>query len=279
MDNTQTNEKKASKSNENAVTNTDKKAKNRKKSSAIKVFLTIFLVILIICISMASVFAYLIHINYYGIADKYEKSLENIPLVKLILPPPYDPEAPYHMPFHILASKYNQLREENSKLNLEVETLKNEVDELSYYKDNADSIMSENARLRTELMAGLDEYNSKMKKYEQIKSELDRSIANVNIEEFRNYYESIDAENARDIYESIVNQDVADSRLREFAAIYENMDASTAAAILEKMGTSRMNLIVDILFNMKKERSSAIISAMRQDFAAKVMNQLSARYR
>lgn len=257
----------------------DRNTKAKNKSGGSKVFLTVLMVALVVAISMAGAFAYLIHTNYYGIADKYRDKFENIPIVKLILPPPYDPESPYVMPFHILASKYNETRQKKSELDAEISKLNAIIDELTPYKNNADTIAAQNEAMNKQLTAGLEQYELKVKQYEQIKSELDKNIANINIEEFRKFYESINVQNAKKIYEEIIMRDVSDARFRELASIYESMDAATAAGILQKMGTSKMHLITEILFNMNKDRSSAIVSAMKQDFAAKVMEQLAKLYK
>jgi flagellar motility protein MotE (MotC chaperone) len=113
----------------------------------------------------------------------------------------------------------------------------------------------------------------------ELKSQIDKLIASGNKEEFKAYYESIDAEKAEELYSQAIKEQQIDAKAKEFAQIYAEMDESAAAAIFEQLGEEKLDMISEILMAMSKKNSSAIIESMTPSFAAKVTEKLDELYK
>jgi flagellar motility protein MotE (MotC chaperone) len=89
------------------------------------------------------------------------------------------------------------------------------------------------------------------------------------ISSYKEYYESIDPENAEAIYKQVVQQEQEDEEITEYAATYSNMKASQAAAIFNTMGDN-LPLVGKILWSMDAQSRANILGAMDTDIAAAV---------
>jgi flagellar motility protein MotE (MotC chaperone) len=65
---------------------------------------------------------------------------------------------------------------------------------------------------------------------------------------------------------------------KKFSQLYEAMDSSASAKIFEQMGESKMDLIISIIKNIKKEKTSEILAAMKPEFASKLTEKMSQLY-
>ncbi|BCN29416.1 MotE family protein [Anaeromicropila herbilytica] len=65
-------------------------------------------------------------------------------------------------------------------------------------------------------------------------------------------------------------------RVKELAATYSKMDAATAAASLETM-TADLDLVSDILLEMRPAQSALIMDNMSKEFAAKITKKMSTK--
>lgn len=89
------------------------------------------------------------------------------------------------------------------------------------------------------------------------------------IEEYKNYYESIDPANAEVLYKQVVAQTQKDEQLEDYVKTYSSMKPKEAAAIFDTM-TDNLQLVADILTNMNSEARGDILGKMSSDTAAKV---------
>lgn len=89
------------------------------------------------------------------------------------------------------------------------------------------------------------------------------------IEEYMEYYESIDPANAEIIYRQVVEQTAVDDELEDYVKTYSNMKAKEAAAIFDTM-TDDLKLVANILENMDAQSRADILGKMDPDTAAKV---------
>ncbi|MBR1629974.1 MAG: hypothetical protein IJ679_12040, partial [Lachnospiraceae bacterium] len=89
------------------------------------------------------------------------------------------------------------------------------------------------------------------------------------INAYREYYESIEPDNAEQIYRQIIEQQQASKQIQEFATTYSTMDASEAAAIFDTM-SDNLKLVSRILGAMSVEERSQILSAMDKENAARL---------
>lgn len=89
------------------------------------------------------------------------------------------------------------------------------------------------------------------------------------IEEYKEYYESIDPANAEIIYRQVVEQTAVDEELEDYVRAYSTMKPKEAAAIFDTM-TDDLSLVADILENMDAQSRANILGKMDPDTAAKV---------
>jgi flagellar motility protein MotE (MotC chaperone) len=89
------------------------------------------------------------------------------------------------------------------------------------------------------------------------------------ISSYKEYYESIDPENAEVIYKQVVEQLQEDEEISDYAATYSNMKPAQAAAIFNTMGNN-LPLVGKILWAMDAQSRANILGAMDTDIAAAV---------
>lgn len=89
------------------------------------------------------------------------------------------------------------------------------------------------------------------------------------IEEYKEYYESIDPANAEIIYRQVVEQTAVDDRMEDYVTTYASMKPKEAAAIFDTM-TDDLDLVAEILENMDAQSRANILGKMNADTAAKV---------
>ena len=144
-----------------------------------------------------------------------------------------------------------QLRKEKTRRNdsvAQVADLEAQVAELQGYKDAVDEFEEE-----------------KEKFYEEVVF----SDEAPDINAYKEYYESIEPDNAEQIYKQVVQQLEDDSEIKGFATTYSTMDSSEAAAIFDTMD-GNLNLVAKILGAMSVQDRSAILAAMDKENAAKL---------
>lgn len=89
------------------------------------------------------------------------------------------------------------------------------------------------------------------------------------IEQYKEYYESIDPDNAELLYKQVVEQQQTDSKISDYVKGYSQMKSKEAAAIFDTM-TDNLNLVAQILENMDAQSRADILGKMNSDTAAKV---------
>lgn len=89
------------------------------------------------------------------------------------------------------------------------------------------------------------------------------------IEEYKNYYESIDPANAEMIYRQVAEQTAANDEIEDYVNTYSTMKPKEAAAIFDTM-TDNLQLVADILEHMDTQPRADILGKMDSDTAAKV---------
>ena len=89
------------------------------------------------------------------------------------------------------------------------------------------------------------------------------------IEEYKQYYESIDPADAEIIYRQVVEQTAANDEMDDYVKAYSSMKPKEAAAIFDTM-TDNLELVAKILSAMKADARGDILGNMKTDTAAKV---------
>ena len=88
------------------------------------------------------------------------------------------------------------------------------------------------------------------------------------------YYESIDAENAAELYKEAVQQEAQDEELDDYAKTYAAMKPKQAAAIFESM-TNNLKLVAEILEHMDTDSRAKILDQMDSEIAASITNLMA----
>ncbi len=129
-----------------------------------------------------------------------------------------------------------------------VADLQSQIAELQKYKDNEAAFEEEKQKFYQEVVFGENAPD---------------------IEQYKTYYESIDAANAEVLYKQVVEQLQEDQDLEDYVNTYSSMKPKEAAAIFDTM-TDNLQLVADILSQMDAQSRADILGKMSSDTAAKV---------
>ena len=196
---------------------------------------TIIVAVVIIAIWLV-IFGLLIKLDVGGFGSTVLRPiLKDVPVINRILPDASDEEVAAETGY-----KYKNLAE--------AAQMQAEIDRLKTFEDNQTY-------------------------YEELKKKFDEEVVYTDnapdIEEYKKWYEEMNPDNAADIYQQVLLKINYTAQVKAWAEAYSKMDAKSAAAILEEM-TGDINLVSDILNNMKSTQRAAILAAMDPVFAAKI---------
>lgn len=221
---------------------------------------TSFLIGLVVIVIWLIIFALLIKMDVGGVGSMLRPYLKNVPVINQILPEASNEEIAEETGY-----KYNSLAEA-------VERIKELEKQLAAYQTSGDASAQTIAELQAEIDR-LKVFEENQEYYEQLKDEFDREVVFTenapDIEEYKKWYESIDADNAALLYSEVVEQLQYSKKVQEWAETYAKMDAENAAAILEEM-TGDTDLVAKILLSMTSKQRAAILAEMDTVYAAKL---------
>ncbi len=238
-------------------------------------FLTAAIIMIVI---LGGVFYIIINKNINGLADRYRREIQSIPLLKMALPALADPEDPKYLSEKELRIKYQELRVMRDGLLEKIKEIEEENTELQKYKDEYEKILAENEQVKNDVEEQRLKIEQELKKVGDEKRKIDELIVKNDKTGFKEYFQNVNEETAKELYAQIIKEQKADENSKKFAQIYENMDPADAARILEEIGNSKLEIVVDVFKNMKKEASSEILAAMSTGFASKVSEELKELY-
>lgn len=251
--------------------------KNKRKASAI---ITLAVVVIIIAVVFGGVFYFIILNNSGGFAEKHRSTIQKLPVFRTALPAAPDPLDPKYMTPRQIKDKYVEFRAENEELKKQLDEATKKLNEYKYYKDNIESLETDAENKLNEIIDRTAALDAKELQLNEMKKQLDELIAEkAGRESFIEYFEKIDPENAKLIYESFAKKKQQNEEIKKFAQIYSKMDSDSAARIFEQLGNSKLDMIAETLMVMSKENSAAILEAMTPEFAAKVTEKLNELYR
>ncbi len=239
----------------------DKKEKVVKKRNNKLISILILLMILFVWIL---IIALLVKLDIGGFGTTLRPVIKDIPIVNKVLPVLTDEELAEekNYPYASLAEamvKINELEKTNEELELNIEE----------YKNNSNKLEEE--------LATLSELKEKDDKFNQRVLEFDRNVVfgdeAPEIEEYKNYYESINPDNAEIIYRQVIYDVNSSQEVKEKADIYSQMDPKAAAQIFETLSNDT-DLLLLILSNMSKSSSSEILSEMNPELAGTLTKKL-----
>ena len=222
----------------------------------------VFVTLMIIVIWIA-ILAVLIHFDVGGFGSTVMKPiLKDVPYVNKILPKTEEEETktkedskyPYKTVDEAVAyikeleKELADAKESNSENDAYVADLEAQAAQWKEYKDNEQKFEEEKAKFYKEVVF---------------------SDQAPDINEYKKYYESIDPQNAENLYKQVVEQQEKDDDMSDYVKAYSQMKPKQAAAIFDTM-TDNLELVAKILSAMKADARGDILGNMKTDTAAKV---------
>ena len=243
----------------------DKKKKSEEKEGIFSRILTIIIVLFIVAIWLA-IFALLIKYDVGGFGSTVLRPmLKDIPGINQRLPDIPDEQAAEenNYPYKNLPEAMDRISELEAELAAANGTKKGNANYLA-------QLEAEVARLKT--------FEENQLQFQKEKDKFDKEVVfndkAPDPEEYKKYYESIDPDNAAEIYRQVVEQQDTEKKLIEQAEMYKNMKPEEAAAILNGMGGD-LDLVANILLHMKTKDAGAILAKMDTNMAAKITKKIS----
>lgn len=238
-----------------------------------------FITALVVMVTVVGGAAYLvIHNNVKGLGEQSRKYLQDNPALKWMLPAVPDPEDPKYMSDDEIKKKYLEVKAVRDNLMNQLDQANTKIQELQKYKDNEDKLHAEIDLGKKNLQSQQTQIDEEKKKLGEDKAKFEKLIASSDKTGFKEFYEKLDKETAQKIYSDIMKEQKASDDAKKFSLLYEAMDPDSSAKIFEQMGSEKMDLIVDILKNIKKETTAEILAAMTPTFASKVTEKMSQIY-
>lgn len=223
--------------------------------------ITGFIVAILIIAIWLGIFALLIKMDVGGFGSTVLRPLlKDVPVISSILPDATDSEIAAETGY-----KYKNLA-------AAVERIKQLEKDLATYQTSSEN-SAEQIRDLTAEVARLKAYEANQTYFEELKKKFDQEVvftANApDIETYKSWYEMLDAENAAQIYQQVIEKLSYSSQVKDWAETYSKMDAAAAAKILQEM-TGDMDLVSKILLNMTSTKRGAVLAQMDSVFAAKI---------
>lgn len=231
--------------------------------------LSVIFVILILIVWFA-ILAALIKFDIGGFGSSVLRPiLKNVPFASKILPEPTEDELAKEAEengeegqiatLSQAKEMIIKLEEENEKLNKNNKALKEEnadlakqIERLQVFEDNQSEFQEQKEKFYREIVYGENAPDA---------------------DTYSKWYESIDAAHAEAIYRQVVSSQSVDSNLKDLAKTYENMKPAAAAAALEKM-SDNLDTVAEILSAMKADKRAKVMDQMDAAFAANVTKKL-----
>lgn len=219
------------------------------------------LVAIIIIVIWLVIFALLIKMDVGGFGSTVLRPiLKDVPVINRILPDASDDEVIIDTGY-----KYKSLAQA-------VERIRELERELASYQENGSVSQETIARMQAEIDR-LKVFEDNQIYYEELKRKFDEEVVFTDnapdIELYKAWYEEMDPDNAADIYQQVLLKINYTQAVKSWAEAYSRMDAGSAAAIMEEM-TGDIDLVAEILDNMKAAQRAAILAEMDTVFAAKI---------
>ena len=222
----------------------------------------VFVTLMIIVIWIA-ILAVLIHFDVGGFGSTVmQPILKDVPYVNKILPKTEEEET--------------KTKEDSKYPYKTVDEAVEYIKELEKELADAKESNSENDAYVADLEAQAaqwKEYKENEQKFEEEKAKFYKEVVfsdqAPDINEYKKYYESIDPQNAENLYKQVVEQQEKDDDMSDYVKAYSQMKPKQAAAIFDTM-TDNLELVAKILSAMKADARGDILGNMKTDTAAKV---------
>lgn len=238
-------------------------AKKKKEESSGK--FGSFLIILLFLLIWVSVLALLVKLDVGGLGTTLRPYIKNIPVVNLMLPRVSDEQIQWeeNYPYKnmdeamreldTLKQQVEMLTKENTAQAIEITQLKSENTRLKFFEDDVTA------------------FEDRVQRFEQYVVFNDKAP---DVTAYREFYESIEPENAAQLYQAVVELIQYDEGIIKQAELFANMKPGQAAEALQEM-TADIEFITKVLLAMKKDNATEIMNKMDALFVAKVMQRMT----
>lgn len=238
-------------------------AKKKKEESSGK-FGT-FLIIILFLLIWISVLALLIKLDVGGLGTTLRPYIKDVPVGNLMLPNVSDEQIQWEENY-----PYKNMDEAMNELDL----LKQQVEKLT--KENTEQaieitqLRAENNRLKN-FEDDVKAFEERVKRFDQYVVFNDKAP---DVTAYKEFYESIEPENAAQLYQYVVELIQYDEGVIKQAELFANMKPGQAAEALQEM-TADIEFITKVLLAMKKDNATEIMNKMDALFVAKVMQRMT----
>lgn len=221
---------------------------------------------IIVFIILLSILAVCIKLDVGGIGKGVLRPiLKDVPVINKILPDVSDETLAVEQGY-----MYDNLPDAIARIN-ELEAQVKEYEKTQ--KEDTTTIADLQKRLDA-----LKELEANQKEFTERVEAFDKNVVfnekAPDIEEYKQFYEGINAENAAEIYRQVVEQQMIDEKVKEQADRYAKMEPVAAADALQVM-TGDLDIVADILMSMSTKNAAAIMNEMDPDFCAKITKKMS----
>ena len=207
----------------------------------------------------------LIKLDVGGLGTTLRPYIKDVPVVNLMLPNVSDEQIQWEENY-----PYKNMDEAMNELDL----LKQQVEKLT--KENTEQaieitqLRAENNRLKN-FEDDVKAFEERVKRFDQYVVFNDKAP---DVTAYKEFYESIEPENAAQLYQYVVELIQYDEGVIKQAELFANMKPGQAAEALQEM-TADIEFITKVLLAMKKDNATEIMNKMDALFVAKVMQRMT----
>jgi hypothetical protein len=230
--------------------------------------------LLVIAFVIGGFLFFIVKADVFGVSDTYRDSIEKIPVLSLALPEIAKID-PSDMTFEELVAKFEAEAGKNDALSAEIDAANDRIEELSQAKSEFDAmtLVLEEKNSQLERQVALLEANKK--ELDDMRYDVERTVASGDKAAFAKYYESVSPEVAQEIYAQALQEEKGDEEKKRFIKLFETLDTKTSAQIIETLGPSRIDFITETLNAVKRDIAAEIIGQLNAELAAQVTLRLS----
>lgn len=185
--------------------------------------------------------------------------LKDVPVINKVLPKvESDVQVNQEYPYATLADALEQIK----ALELEIQKL----------QEKGDADGKTISDLQAEI-SRLKQFEENQVAFQELKNQFYEEVVfgdnAISIEEYRKFYESIEPENAEQLYKQVLKSVTQDEEVQKYASAYSAMKPAQAAGIFEAM-PDNLELAGEILWAMNADSRGKILGAMDPEIAAKI---------
>lgn len=232
-------------------------------------FFAVLIVIFIVIIWLA-ILALLVKLDVGGFGSSVLYPVfKDVPVINKILPDNIDEE--------LEGNEFETLDEAVA----EVMRLRDKLDHLENSSSSASEADADEIAALKEEIRRLQTFEDSQVEFQKLKTEFYEEVVfgekAPNLEEYKKFYEDIDADNAEYIYRQVVTQLETDGALEDYVKAYSEMKPKQAAAIFEMM-TDNLNLVAKILGQMDAQPRAKILGVMDSEVASQITKIMDPDY-